>query len=124
MVLGKKEKALMTVIFNKAGSSSNGKCIMTPTEMLSSMPYKVDFKESDLEETLNQLVLDNYFESEKAFKKSTNDVMYIITLKANGISYVRDKKIAERKLIVRIITTICIAILSFSVKFILDAIFK
>lgn len=122
MVLGKKEKSLMNVVYRQASRSPNGQCLLAPFDMLSRIPYRVDFRESDLEDTMNQLVLDNYFEYEKA-KKSTGDVMYHITLKQNGISYQRDKLISRRKLIFRIITTIIIASLSFSIKHILNAIF-
>lgn len=123
MVLGKKEKALMEVIYGRASRSNNGQCLLASADMLSAIPYNVDFRETELEETLNQLVLDNYFECDKALRKSSNDTMYCITLKANGISYMRDKKVAQRKLIIRIITTILFAAFSFSIKFILDAIF-
>jgi len=113
----------MDVVYKQASRSVNGQCVLSPLDMLSRIPYRVDFRESDLEETMNQLVLDNYFEYEKA-KKSTGDIMYIITLKENGISYQRDKMVSRRKLIFRIITTIIIAALSFSIKYILSAIFK
>lgn len=122
MVLGKKEKVLMDVVYKQASRSVNGQCLINPFDMLSKIPYRVDFRENDLEETMNQLVLDNYFEYEKA-KKSTGDVMYCITLKENGISYLRDKKISKRKLIFRIVTAVILASLSFSIKYILTAIF-
>jgi len=61
------------------------------------------------------------FNYEKA-KKNNGDIMYIITLKGNGISYQRDKVIAKRKLIFRIVTTIIFASFSFSLKWILQAI--
>lgn len=122
MVLGRKEKVLMNVVYKQASRSANGQCLITPFDMLSRIPYRVDFRENDLEETLNQLVLDNYFEYEKA-KKSTGDLMYCITLKDNGISYLRDKAVSKRKLIFRIVTAIILASLSFSIKYILTAIF-
>lgn len=122
MVLGKKEKVLMDIIYKQASRSQNGQCLIAPIDLLSKIPYKIDFKESDLDETLNQLVLDNYFECERA-KTPSGDIMYCITLKENGISYLRDKRVRQRKMIIRIVTTIIIAALSFSIKSILDAIF-
>ena len=121
MVLGKKEKVLMDIIYKEAGHTANGRCLIAPIDLLSKIPYRVDFKESDLDETLKQLVLDSYFDCDRA-KTPSGDIMYCITLKDNGISYLRDKRVRRRKLIVRIITTILIAALSFSIKFILDAI--
>jgi hypothetical protein len=121
MVLSKKEKVLMDVVYKQASHSVNGQCLLGSFDMLSKIPYQVDFRENDLEETLNQLVLDNYFEYEKA-KKSSGDIMYVITLKGNGISYLRDKAISRRKLVFKIITTIIFAIFSFSIKYIIAAI--
>ncbi len=122
MVLGKKEKALMEIIYSQASRSQNGQCLVSPLDLLTRIPYKVDFKEEELEETMNQLVLDNYFECNRA-RTATGDVKYIITLRENGISFLRDKRVSRRKLILRIITTILIAALSFSLKEILDLIF-
>ena len=103
MVLGKKEKVLMNIIYRHASRSPNGQCLLSPMDILSQIPYRVEFKESDLEEVLNQLVLDNYFEYKHA-KTPNGEVKYIITLKENGISYLRDKKVSQRKLAIRIIT--------------------
>ncbi len=122
MVLGKKEKVLMNVVYAAASGSPGGQCLISPVELLSRISYSVDFREGDLEETLNKLMLDNYFVYEKA-KKLNGDLMYVITLKDNGISYLRDKEVSRRKLIIRIALTIVIAALSFSIKFILEAIF-
>ncbi len=122
MVLGKKEKVLMNVVYEAASGTAGGQCLISPVELLSRIPYKVDFREGDLEETLNKLMLDNYFVYEKA-KKLNGDLMYVITLKDNGISYLRDKEVSRRKLAIRIALTIAIAALSFSIKFILQAIF-
>lgn len=122
MVLGKKEKVLMNVVYAAASGAPGGQCLISPVELLSRISYSVDFREGDLEETLNKLMLDNYFVYEKA-KKLNGDLMYVITLKDNGISYLRDKEVSRRKLIIRIALTIVIAALSFSIKFILEAIF-
>ena len=122
MVLGKKEKVLMNVVYAAASGAPGGQCLISPVELLSRISYSVDFREGDLEETLNKLMLDNYFVYEKA-KKLNGDLMYVITLKDNGISYLRDKEVSRRKLIIRIALTIAIAALSFSIKFILEAIF-
>ena len=112
----------MNVIYKKASRSQNGQCLVTPLELLSKIPYGVDFKESDLEEVLNQLTLDSYFECDRA-RTSSGEPIYCITLKENGISYLRDRKVSRRKLLIRVVTAILIAILGFVIKAILDAIF-
>ena len=122
MVLGKKEKVLMNVIYAEASGASGGQCLVSPVYLLTQIPYRVDFRESDLEETMNQLMLENYFTYEKA-KMLNGDLMYVITLKDNGISYMRDRQVARRKLAIRIAITVAVAALSFSIKSILQAIF-
>ena len=122
MILGKKEKTLMDVIYEMSSGTSAGQCLVSPVDILSKIPYNRDFREADLETTLNQLSLENYFTYEKA-KTMNGDVMYLIKLKDNGISYKRDKTVARRKLALRIVLTILIAGLSFSIKYILQAIF-
>lgn len=122
MILGKKERVLMKIVYNKASRSPNGQCLVSPLDLLTKIPYKIRFEETELDEILNQLVLDNYFTCERA-KKPNGDMMYIITLVENGISYLRDKKVAQRKLVFRIILTAAIATFSFSIKYILKAIF-
>ncbi|MBO4538715.1 MAG: hypothetical protein J5781_00450 [Clostridia bacterium] len=121
MILEKQEKKLMDIVYELASGTSNGQYLVTPQELLERITFKVDFRESDLETNLNRLMLDNYCSFEKA-KKANGDMMYLITLKDNGISYLRDRQIARRKAVTRIIVTILIAALSFSIKSILQAI--
>lgn len=121
MILEKQEKKLMDIVYELASGSTNGQYLVTPQELLERISFKVDFRESDLETNLNRLMLDNYCSFEKA-KKSNGDTMYLITLKDNGVSYLRDKQVARRKMVTRIIITILIAALSFSIKSILQAI--
>ncbi len=111
----------MDIVYELASGSANGQYLVTPQELLERISFKVDFRESDLETNLNRLMLDNYCGFEKA-KKSNGDAMYLITLKDNGVSYLRDKQVARRKMVTRIIITILIAALSFSIKSILQAI--
>ena len=121
MILEKQEKKLMDIVYELASGTSNGQYLVTPQELLERISFNVDFRESDLETNLNRLMLDNYCNFEKA-KKANGDLMYLITLKDNGISYLRDRQVSRRKMVTRIIITILIAALSFSIKSILQAI--
>ena len=121
MILEKQEKKLMDIVYELASGTSNGQYLVTPQELLERISFNVDFRESDLETNLNRLMLDNYCNFEKA-KKANGDLMYLITLKDNGISYLRDRQISRRKMVTRVIVTILIAALSFSIKSILQAI--
>lgn len=112
----------MDAVYSLASGQDGGRCLVEPVELLAKIPYKVDFRESDLEPTLNQLMLENYFSYEKA-KKLNGDTMFIITLKDNGISYLRDRQVSRRKLAIKILIAIVVAAISFSFKSILNAIF-
>lgn len=107
----------MNVIF-KTATDENGQCLLMPLEILQKIPYRTRFSEEDLEPTLDELSREDYFNLEKT--KYHGESCYIITLREKGYSYFRDKKTARRKLVLRIITTIAIAILSYMVKVILS----
>ncbi len=121
MVINKKEKALLDVIY-KTAVNKNGQCLLTPLEILERIPYKLEFTENDLEKIMNDLALDDYFTVDKA--KRRGNLIYVIALQDKGLSYIRDKKKARRKLYVRIITGILLAIMSYIIKLILPYIFK
>jgi hypothetical protein len=119
MVLNKKERVLMDAIY-KETSQKTGRCLATPYEILSKIPYKYKFLEEDLETVLEALSIDGYFEYELAEKKG--ELVYLISLKEKGLGYEREKKENRIKLIRRIITTVIFAILGWLVKFIIDTI--
>ncbi|MDD4316261.1 MAG: hypothetical protein PHC84_03770 [Clostridia bacterium] len=120
MVLDKKEKALLNVVY-KTAVNKNGQCLLSPIDILEKIPYKLEFTETDLDKVLNDLSLDNYFNVEKA--KHRGELFYVITLREKGLSYIRDKKKARRKLYIRILTGILLAIMSYVIKLILPFIF-
>ena len=120
MVLNKKEKALLNIVY-KTAVNKNGQCLLTPLDILQKIPYKVEFTENDLDKVLNDLALDDYFSVDKA--KHHGETVYVIALKEKGLSYIRDKKKARKKLYLRIITAILIAIMSFIIRWILGNIF-
>ncbi|MDR3186285.1 MAG: hypothetical protein LBU04_05710 [Christensenellaceae bacterium] len=119
MVINRREKHLMNAIYHFA-SQQTGQCLITPLEILSKIPYKVKFAESDLAPMIEALAIDGYFEYELATKKG--EPVYFISLKEKGSGYEREKKQSKIKLIRRIITTIAFALLSWAVKVIVDAI--
>lgn len=119
MVLNKKEKVLMDVIYN-AASTKTGQCLITPFEVLSRIPYRVNFREDELEKVMEGLSIDGYFEYEAASKKG--ETVYLISLKEKGLAYEREKKAARKKIYIRIGTTIAFALLGYLIKVIISAI--
>lgn len=119
MVQNKKEKALMEVVYT-AARPSGGQCLITPLELLNRIPYKVEFRENDLEPVMEALSLDGYFEYESATRKG--EPVFCIILKEKGNSYMRDKRNARIKIYKRIATTIAFALLGYLVKVVISAI--
>ncbi|MCL2630347.1 MAG: hypothetical protein FWD49_02340 [Firmicutes bacterium] len=119
MVLNKKEKVLMDVVYD-ATSEKTGRCIVSPFYILSKIPYKHRFNEEDLQPVLEALSIDGYFEYEHAEKKG--EMLFLISLKEKGLGYAREKKDNRKKLIRRIVTTIIFAVLGYSVRWLIGVI--
>ncbi len=122
MVLEKKEKKLMDVVYEAVSGTPKGQLLISPRDLLEKVTYRIEFSESDLETNLNRLVLDNYCSYEKV-RTTGGETMYLISLRSAGLSYFRDKQIARRKMITKIIITLLIAALSVSAKNIIQLIF-
>lgn len=114
----KKERVLMNAIF--ALCRAEGQGVLTAVDILGKIPYKVDFREKDLEPNMDALSLDGYFSYDTADRKG--ETVYCIVLKERGIGYEREKKQFRKKVIIRIAVTIALAILSSLVKVVIDAI--
>ena len=112
MIFNKKERLLMNAIYSSA--SASGQCLITPLEILSLIPYKADFREEDIDKTLEALKVDGYFAYDKALRK--DETVYCIVLKEKGLSYERDKRTAKRKIIQRVALTIAFALLGYLIK--------
>ena len=118
MILSKKEKLMMNAVYSIA--APKGQCLATGVELLSLIPYKNDFREEDVEKTLEALKVEGYFEYDKASRK--NETVYCIVLREKGLSYERDKQKSRRKLIFRLALTVICALLGWAVKEIISAI--
>lgn len=118
MVLSKKEKLMMNAVYSLA--KGTGSCLATRVELLKLIPYKYDFRESDVEPTLNALKIEGYFDYEKADRKG--ELVYCIALMAKGLSYERDKLTARRKLLIKLSIVVASAILGWAIKEIISAI--
>ena len=121
--LNKKEKALMRAIYLEA-EKRDGLCLMTPIDILSQIPYDIDFKEAELESTLKILEMDDYLDKVNSDKKGS--LVYCITLHKKGLAFKRREDLFRRNIYFKIGITIVFAILSgivgFTIKSILGAI--
>ena len=108
-MLGKKEKLIMKAVYLKA-VKTDGKCLMTPTELLAEIPYTRDFRREDLEPCLKALVLEDYFELIDTEKKGER--VFCFTLHQNGYAFARQIESEKSAIKFKIVLTVAGAILS------------
>ena len=76
-VLTKKEKAVMRVIYQEA-EKQNGSCLLTPIDIFEKIPLDLDFEEDELDTTLRNLEIDDYFDITRSDKKG--ELVYCINM--------------------------------------------
>ena len=110
--LTKKEKAVMRALFNEA-KLRDGVCLVTPIDILSEIPYKLDFKEEELKPILVNLQNDDYFDYVESDKKG--ELTYCITLHKKGLNFKRWQELFRKSIYFKIGLTIVFAILSYCI---------
>ena len=119
--LTKKEKAIMRYVYN-AASKNKGVCIMRPVDIFSNISYDLEFDSDELEPTLKNLELDDYFDLTKTDKRG--ELYYCINLHKKGLAFARDeasfKKKLAFKIFIAVISGACTAIVGWLIKFILN----
>ena len=85
-VLSQKEKALMRVVYKEA-EKGGGTCVLTPIDIFADIPLDLDFMEEELETTLKNLQIDEYFEFAPEEKKG--EFAYKIVMHKKGLAYAR-----------------------------------
>ena len=93
-MLDKKEDALMRAIFSFA-TSKGGCCIIRPIDILTLIPYNIEFKASELHSILSVLEMDDYIENVVTDKKGES--YYCITLKKKGHAFKRSIDVERRQ---------------------------
>ena len=118
-MLNKKTKQLMKAVYYKA-VEKDGTCLISQNDLLAAMPYTFQFKKSELAATLKSLVSEGYFELITTEKKG--EEYYCITLQNAGYDFSYQIAKEKRQIKVKIILTVCGAVLSFIVGLILKSI--
>lgn len=119
-MLNKKTKALMLAIYQKA-VEKDGVCLISQNDLLSLLPYKMQFKKSDLGFCLKSLVSEGYVELISTEKKG--EEYYCITLQKLGYDFAYQRAKEKRQIKMKIILTVCGAIGSFVIGRILFYVF-
>ena len=118
-VLNKRETEVMNVIFSLCHEKGVG--LISPAEILDLLPQKRIYTEERVEEILNELALDNYFELLSSERKG--EKMYVISLRAGGYAYQRCAVQQKRDAAARLFWAIASAVVAFIVGLILKRIF-
>ena len=110
--LTKKEKAVMRALFNEA-KLRDGVCLVTPIDILSEIPYKMDFRQEELQPILVNLQNDDYFDFVESDRKG--ELTYCITLHKKGLNFKRWQELFRKSIYFKICITIVFALFSFGV---------
>lgn len=108
-VLTKKEKAVMRVVYQEA-DKKNGVCLLSPIDLFSKISLDLDFEEPELDSTLRDLEIDDYFDVTRSDKKG--ELVYCINMHQKGLAFARVEKAFKSNLKFKIMLTIGCSIIS------------
>lgn len=108
-VLTKKEKAVMRVIYQEA-DKQDGSCLLMPIDILEKLPLDIDFEESELDVTLKNLELDEYFDVTRSDKKG--ELVYCINMQKKGMQFARVERAFKSNLTFKILLTLGLSVVT------------
>lgn len=120
-MLNKKESLLMEQIYHIA-SKKNGNCLIKPIDLLTSIPYNVEFKIEELDDTLQALVFDEYIDMVETDKKG--EPFYCITLLKKGKAFKREIINKKRQAYYSLALKIGITVVATIVAIVLKSLFS
>ena len=112
------ENKIMYVLFLE-GQKKNP-FLLSPTDLINLSGVK-NFSSVELEKTLTNLAMDGYFDI--IYSERQGERVYCFSLLKKGKAFMREKKMARRNLIFRIVISLSLAVMSFLVGLLLKAIF-
>ena len=118
-MLTRKEFEIMGAVYSLC--RDKGVCLISPAEILALLSPRRKYTEEDLENTLNELALDNYFELLSSERKG--EKMYVITLHAEGRAFKRYSVQMKRDFALKIGWAVTSAVVAFLVGVVLKRIF-
>lgn len=118
-MLNKRETEVMNAIYTLC--HEKGVCLVAPGEILSLLPKRKKYTEEALENILQALSMDDYFELLSSERKG--EKMYVISLRANGFAFKRYFAQMRRDAAMKMFWAVTSAIIAFLVGLILKRIF-
>ena len=118
-MLTRRENDVMRVVYELA--HQRGVCLVSPSEIIASLPSKRKCTEDQVERVLQELALDDYFQLLSSERKG--EKMYVISLHAFGYAYKREFTQRLRNTVFKIGWAVASAIIAFLVGLLLKRIF-
>ena len=118
-MLNRQENEVMNAVYSLC--HEKGICLVAPGELLDILPPRKKINLEKLEDILNQLAFDDYFELLSSERKG--EKMYVISLRANGYAYKRCSLQEKRKIAVKLLWAVTSAVVAFLVGLLLRRIF-
>ena len=118
-MLNRQENEVMNAVYSLC--HEKGICLVSPAELLAMLPPRKKITLEKLEDVLNQLSLDQYFELLSSERKG--EKMYVISLRANGYAYKRCSLQEKRNIAVKMLWAVASAVVAFLVGLLLRRIF-
>jgi hypothetical protein len=118
-MLTRRENEVMSAVY--ALCHEKGICLVSPTELLAMLPARKKITADRLEDLLNQLAFDQYFELLSSERKG--EKMYVISLRSNGYAYKRCSLQQKRNIALKLLWAVASAVVAFLVGLLLRRIF-
>ena len=118
-MLDRNENMVMAAIYSLCDGTEG--CLVSPIDILSILPSRHKLNPQTLENILNALVLDGYFDLIHSERKS--EKMYVINLKESGFAYKRTAKQRQRDISFKIFLAFIGALATFIFGLILKQLF-
>ena len=98
-MLNRQENEVMNAVYSLC--HEKGICLISPVELMAILPARRKMSAEKLEDILNQLAFDDYFELLSSERKG--EKMYVISMRANGYAYKRCSLQEKRKIAVKLL---------------------
>ena len=122
-VLTKKERAVMRTVYQAADKKS-GVCLLSPIELFDRLSLDLDFDEEELDGTLCNLEIDDYFDITRS--DTRGELVYCINMHQKGLAFARVEKAFKSnlkfKIILAIVGGVCSGAAAWGIKLLIQQI--
>ena len=99
----------MRIVYQEA-ERQNGSCLLTPIDILQNIPLDIPFEEDELDQTLRNLDIDEYFDLIRSDKKG--ELVYCINMQKKGLQFARVEHAFKSNLALKIMLTLGLSVVT------------